>query len=96
MMRCASLRVEGTIFSIRPSSSKMNRVSTVSKSIAPRRVRAELLQRLQKRERLELPREMMAAAEADEEGDLLDAILLVTDPIQWVPPVEARVEGWIS
>ena len=62
----------------------------------PRRVRAELLQRLQKRERLELPREMMAAAEADEEGDLLDAILLVTDPIQWVPPVEARVEGWIS
>ena len=37
----------------------------------------------------------VAAAEADAEGDLLDAILLVTDPIQWVPPSEARVEGWV-
>ena len=61
----------------------------------PRRVRADLLQRLQKRERLELPRELASAAEADPEGDLLDAILLVTDPLQWVPPSEARVEGWI-
>lgn len=61
----------------------------------PRRVRADLLERLQKRERLLLPRELAAAAEADPEGDLLDAILLVTDPVQWVPPSEARVEGWI-
>ena len=61
----------------------------------PRRVRADILKRLQGRERLVLAAEMARAAEDDPEGDLLDAILLVTDPLQWVPPVEARVEGWV-
>jgi hypothetical protein len=61
----------------------------------PRAVRAEILRRLQQREKLTLPAEMATAAEADAEGDLLDAILLVTDPLQWVPPSEARVEGWV-
>ena len=61
----------------------------------PRAVRADILRRLQQRERLVLAAEMVAAAEADAEGDLLDAILLVTDPLQWVPPSEARVEGWV-
>ena len=61
----------------------------------PRRLRADILKRLQGRERLVLAAEMARAAEDDPEGDLLDAILLVTDPLQWVPPVEARVEGWV-
>jgi hypothetical protein len=61
----------------------------------PRRVRADILKRLQGRERLVIAAEMARAAEDDVEGDLLDAILLVTDPLQWVPPVESRVEGWI-
>ena len=38
--RCASLRVRGTIFSIRPFSSQTICVSVVSKSIAPRLTRA--------------------------------------------------------
>ena len=61
----------------------------------PRTVRADILRRLQQREKLVLAPEMASAAEADPEGDLLDAILLVTDPMQWVPPSEARVEGWV-
>jgi hypothetical protein len=61
----------------------------------PRRVRADILKRLQGRERLVLAPEMVRNAEEDPEGDLLDAILLVTDPLQWVPPIEARVEGWV-
>ena len=61
----------------------------------PRAVRAEILRRLQQREKLVLASEMISAAEADAEGDLLDAILLVTDPLQWVTPSEARVEGWV-
>ena len=61
----------------------------------PRAVRADILRRLQQREKLVLAQEMVSAAEADTEGDLLDAMLLVTDPLQWVPPSEARVEGWV-
>ena len=38
--RCASLRVRGTIFSMRPFSSQTICVSVVSKSIAPRLTRA--------------------------------------------------------
>ncbi len=37
---CASVRVRGTIFSIRPFSSHTICVSVVSKSTAPRRVRS--------------------------------------------------------
>ena len=58
-------------------------------------MRADILRKLQQREKLVLTPEMASTAEADAEGDLLDAILLVTDPLQWVPPSEARVEGWV-
>jgi hypothetical protein len=61
----------------------------------PRRVRADILKRLQSRDRIVLAPEMARSAEEDPEGDLLDAILLVTDPLQWVPPIEAMAEGWI-
>ena len=61
----------------------------------PRRVRADILKRLQTGDGMALAPEIARSAEEDPEGDLLDAILLVTDPLQWVPPVEALVEGWI-
>jgi hypothetical protein len=38
---------------------------------------------------------MAEAAEADPEGDLLDAMLLTLDPLQCVPPAEALVEAWV-
>lgn len=60
----------------------------------PRQVRAELL-RLLRRERLQITSALAASAEADTEGDLLDAIILTTDPLQWVPPAEALIEAWI-
>jgi hypothetical protein len=31
----------------------------------------------------------------DEEGDLLDAMILLTEPLQWIPPATATIEGWI-
>jgi hypothetical protein len=60
----------------------------------PRRVRAELLRRLD-RQGVKVPRDMAEAAEVDAEGDLLDAMLLTMDPLQDVPPSEAMVEAWI-
>jgi hypothetical protein len=60
----------------------------------PRRVRADLLQRLG-RTGVVVPRDMAEAAEADPEGDLLDAMLLTLDPLQCVPPAEALVEAWV-
>ncbi|MCE2874712.1 MAG: hypothetical protein LW625_03615 [Planctomycetaceae bacterium] len=60
----------------------------------PRAVRADLM-RLMYRERIVVTPDMEAAAIDDVEGDLLDALLLTLDPLQWVPPSEARVEAWI-
>ena len=60
----------------------------------PRAVRADLM-RLMHRERIVVTPDMEAAAIDDVEGDLLDALLLTLDPLQWVPPSEARVEAWI-
>jgi hypothetical protein len=60
----------------------------------PRALRAELLKRLD-RDGLRVPKPMADEAIADEEGDLLDAILLVTDPVAGPPPAEAVREGWI-
>jgi hypothetical protein len=60
----------------------------------PRRVRADLLRRLM-RQGVSVPRDMAEAAEADAEGDLLDAMLLIMDPLQGPPPAEAMVEAWI-
>ena len=60
----------------------------------PRALRTELVKRLD-REGLRVPKPMADEAIADEEGDLLDAILLVTDPVAGPPPAEAVREGWI-
>jgi hypothetical protein len=60
----------------------------------PRARRADLLARLAG-QGLVMPAAMVNAAEQDPEGDLLDAIVLTLDPLQWVPPAEASVEGWI-
>lgn len=60
----------------------------------PRARRADLLARLAG-QGLVMPVALRQAAEQDPEGDLLDAIVLTLDPLQWVPPAEAMVEGWI-
>jgi hypothetical protein len=39
--------------------------------------------------------DLQAAREHVLSIDLLDALLLTLDPLQWVPPSEARVEAWI-
>lgn len=61
----------------------------------PRQRRAELLERLRREDRLGIDASIAEEAIADEEGDLLDAILLVTDPQCGPPPAEARLEGWV-
>ncbi|MCA9286326.1 MAG: DUF429 domain-containing protein [Phycisphaerales bacterium] len=60
----------------------------------PRRVRERIVDHLRE-EGLDLPPRIAAAAIDDPEGDALDALLLVTDPVQTVIPVEALVEGWV-
>lgn len=60
----------------------------------PRAVRSELLRLLQRAGVVVAP-DMQDAAVSDEEGDLLDALLLTLEPLQWVPPSEARVEAWV-
>lgn len=60
----------------------------------PRRVRAEIVQSLRK-EGMSVPDSLADEAVRDEEGDLLDAMLLATPPFQSVVPAEARVEGWV-
>ena len=35
------------------------------------------------------------AAAGDPEGDVLDALLLLTEPSPLVPPAEARLEAWV-
>lgn len=61
----------------------------------PRRLRQEILERLREEERLAIGQEIAAEAIDDEEGDLLDALLLVGDPICGPPPAEALREGWV-
>jgi hypothetical protein len=61
----------------------------------PRAVRADLMRRMY-RERIVVTTDMEAAAIDDVEGDLLDALLLTLDPLQWVPPSEARVEALVK
>ena len=60
----------------------------------PRAKRSEILKRLG-RGALRVPPALQSEAIADDEGDLLDAILLTCDPFQAVPPAEALVEGWV-
>jgi hypothetical protein len=60
----------------------------------PRRVREELVRRLAQ-EGVAIPVPMGEEAIRDEEGDLLDAMLLVTPPFQSVVTAEAALEGWV-
>jgi hypothetical protein len=61
---------------------------------APRARRAEVLEAL-RGEGLVVPPRLAAAALDDPEGDLLDALLLVTDPSCGPPPAAAGIEGWV-
>jgi len=60
----------------------------------PRRLRRELLQRL-RGEGLVTPDTLASRVIDDREGDGLDALLLLLEPMQDVPPAEAGVEGWV-
>lgn len=60
----------------------------------PREVRHTILQKLMSTG-LRIPPRIAAEAEADEEGDALDALLLLTPPQATVIPREALVEGWV-
>jgi hypothetical protein len=60
----------------------------------PAAVRAELLRRLRALG-VAVPEALAQEAVRDEEGDLLDALLLTTVPFQTVVPQEAMVEGWV-
>jgi hypothetical protein len=55
----------------------------------------ERLVRTLDQEHVRIPDRVGQEAIDDEEGDLLDAIILLTDPLQWVPPATANIEGWI-
>lgn len=61
----------------------------------PRQRRAELLDRLVHEDGFEIAAAIAEQAITDEEGDVLDAILLVTDPLCGPPPAEAVREGWV-
>jgi hypothetical protein len=60
----------------------------------PRLLRAQLVRRLGETG-VTVPAPLAAEAERDEEGDLLDAMLLVTPPVATAPPACADVEGWV-
>ncbi|MFM1823028.1 MAG: hypothetical protein RI967_1294 [Planctomycetota bacterium] len=60
----------------------------------PRRVREELV-RLLRHEGLEIPSDIAVEAINDEEGDLLDAIILTMRPFDVPHPPEALVEAWV-
>lgn len=60
----------------------------------PKHVRAEIVRSLAGRG-LRIPESVAAEAIADVEGDVLDALLLVTDPPATSPTGEAGVEGWV-
>ena len=64
----------------------------------PRVVREELI-RLLRKEGLEIPSQVAVEAIHDEEGDLLDALILVTPPLGVAVPPElaatASVEAWV-
>jgi hypothetical protein len=60
----------------------------------PRALRAQLLRRLGE-VGVAVPAALAAEAERDEEGDLLDALLLTTPPFASAPTAAAAVEGWV-
>ncbi len=64
---------------------------------APREARRAILADLaaEWRNAVSIPAELGSAAIDDEEGDLLDAMLLVTDPWQGPVPACAGIEAWV-
>ncbi|MBL9150391.1 MAG: hypothetical protein JNM94_17025 [Phycisphaerae bacterium] len=48
-----------------------------------------------RRDGMTIPDALAAEAIADTEGDLLDAMILVTPPVQTVVPREATIEAWV-
>jgi hypothetical protein len=60
----------------------------------PRALRAQLVRRLGELG-VTVPPALGEEAVRDEEGDLLDAMLLVTRPFESVVPEAARLEGWV-
>ncbi|MFO0962674.1 MAG: hypothetical protein U0625_07165 [Phycisphaerales bacterium] len=60
----------------------------------PAAVRGEIVRRLRALG-LAIPEPLAQEAVRDEEGDLLDALLLTTAPMHTVVPAEAIVEGWV-
>jgi hypothetical protein len=60
----------------------------------PRVVRATILERLPS-VGVRMPDALAREAMDDAEGDLLDAILLTTTPVQTVAPADAMIEGWV-
>jgi hypothetical protein len=60
----------------------------------PRRLRAEIV-RLLRQHGLAIPDPLAEEAVRDEEGDLLDALLLVDAPVATAVPAVAMIEGWV-
>jgi hypothetical protein len=60
----------------------------------PRRVRAEIL-RLLRETGVAVPDPLADEAVRDEEGDLLDALLLTDPPVACEVPAVAMIEGWV-
>jgi hypothetical protein len=65
----------------------------------PPRARREEIIRLLRKEGLEIPSPVAVEAIHDEEGDILDALILVTAPLGVAIPAEqsaiAAVEAWV-
>ncbi|MFM7134634.1 MAG: hypothetical protein ACKO0W_09995 [Planctomycetota bacterium] len=60
----------------------------------PRQLREELI-RLLRHEGLEIPSDAAVEAIHDEEGDLLDAMILLLPPLESTVPPEAAIEAWV-
>lgn len=61
----------------------------------PARVRAEIVRSL-RATGMVVPEPLAAEAVRDEQGDLLDALVLALPPFATVTPPVARIEGWVS
>ena len=61
----------------------------------PARVRTEIVRSL-RASGMSIPESMAAEAVGDEQGDLLDALVLAMPPFATVIPQVARIEGWVS
>jgi len=60
----------------------------------PARVRAEIVRHLAA-QGMSIPEALSAEAVRDEQGDLLDALVLALPPFHSVVPAAAEVEGWV-